>query len=179
MLIRDSIVLVYDIEIFPNVFHCVVKDTETQKIFKLEISERRNDIGKIISLFYRIRNNKTTLGTKYIFCGYNNIHYDNPIINYIIANREELIQLPYFEICQKLDKLSQEIIHSKEGFQPWHKWKYLVFFETLDLLTMLFSQKLRVGLKEMQVTMQYHNVQEYEGDFSKYLPASKIDEMVA
>lgn len=177
MLIRDSIVLVYDIEIFPNVFHCVVKDTETQKIFKLEISERRNDIGKIISLFYRIRNNKTTLGTKYIFCGYNNIHYDNPIINYIIANREELIQLPYFEICQKLDKLSQEIIHSKEGFQPWHKWKYLVFFETLDLLTMLFSQKLRVGLKEMQVTMQYHNVQEYEGDFSKYLPASKIDEL--
>lgn len=179
MLIRDSIVLVYDIEIFPNVFHCVVKDTETQKIFKLEISERRNDIGKIISLFYRIRNNETTLGTKYIFCGYNNIHYDNPIINYIIANREELIQLPDFEICQKLDKLSQEIIYSKEGFQPWHKWKYLVFFETLDLLTMLFSQKLRVGLKEMQVTMQYHNVQEYEGDFSKYLPASKIDEMVA
>ena len=37
MLIRDSIVLVYDVEIFPNVFHCVVKDTETQKIFKLEI----------------------------------------------------------------------------------------------------------------------------------------------
>ena len=179
MLIRDSIVLVYDIEIFPNVFHCVVKDTETQKIFKLEISERRNDIGKIIALFYRIRNNKTPLGTKYIFCGYNNIHYDNPIINYIIANREELIQLPDFEICQRLDKLSQEIIHSKEGFQSWHKWKYLVFFETLDLLTMLFSQKLRVGLKEMQVTMQYHNVQEYEGDFSKYLPASKIDEMVA
>ena len=30
---------------------------------------------------------------------------------------------------------------------------------------MLYSQKLRVGLKEMQVTMQFHNVQEYEGDF--------------
>ena len=31
---------------------------------------------------------------------------------------------------------------------------------------MRFSQKLRVGLKEMQVTMQYSNVEEYDGDFN-------------
>nr|DAE20112.1 MAG TPA: hypothetical protein [CrAss-like virus sp. ctYsL76] len=30
---------------------------------------------------------------------------------------------------------------------------------------MLYSQKLRVGLKEMEVTMQFRNVQEYDGDF--------------
>ena len=48
----------------------------------------------------------------------------------------------------------------------------------MDLLTMLFSQKLRVGLKEMQVTMQYKNVQEYEGDFTKPLPVDDIDEMI-
>lgn len=29
MLIRNKTVYVYDIEIFPNVFHCVVKNTET------------------------------------------------------------------------------------------------------------------------------------------------------
>jgi hypothetical protein len=43
---------------------------------------------------------------------------------------------------------------------------------------MLFSQKLRVGLKEMQVTMQYHNVQEYEGDFNAWLPDDEIDNML-
>ena len=75
--------------------------------------------------------------------------------------------------------LSKEIINSGEGFQSWYKWKYLVFFDTLDLLTMLYSQKLRVGLKEMQVTMQYSNVQEYEGDFNKPLPVSEIDNMIA
>jgi len=187
MIIRDKIVLVYDIEIFPNVFHCVVKDTESKKYLKIEISERRNDLHKIIKLFYRIRNkvnwadNYTTncqLSDKYIFCGYNNIHYDNPIINYIIANREELINLPYFEVCSRLFKLSQDIITSGDGFQSWYKWKYLIFFDTLDLLTMLYSTKLRVGLKEMQVTMQYHNVQEYDGDFTKYLPSDQIDKMV-
>lgn len=44
---------------------------------------------------------------------------------------------------------------------------------------MLYSQKLRVGLKEMQVTMQYENVQEYEGNFDDYLPVTEIDNMVA
>lgn len=44
---------------------------------------------------------------------------------------------------------------------------------------MLYSQKLRVGLKEMQVTMQYHNVQEYDGDFCSDLPDSEIPNMVS
>ena len=44
---------------------------------------------------------------------------------------------------------------------------------------MLYSQKLRVGLKEMQVTMQYHNVQEYDGDFCSDLPVSEIPNMVS
>ena len=177
MLIRNKIVLVYDIEVFPNVFHAVVKNTETSHILKLEISERRNDLNKILLLFHQIKHN-TDCG-KYIFCGYNNIHYDNPIINYLIANQNEFINLHYSDLCLRINMLSKEIINSGEGFQSWYKWKYLVFFDTLDLLTMLYSQKLRVGLKEMQVTMQYSNVQEYEGDFNKPLPVSEIDNMIA
>lgn len=177
MLIRNKIILVYDIEVFPNVFHAVVKNTETSHILKLEISERRNDLNKILLLFRQIKHN-TDCG-KYIFCGYNNIHYDNPIINYLIANQNEFINLHYSNLCLRINMLSKEIINSGEGFQSWYKWKYLVFFDTLDLLTMLYSQKLRVGLKEMQVTMQYSNVQEYEGDFNKPLPVSEIDNMIA
>lgn len=177
MLIRNKIILVYDIEVFPNVFHAVVKNTETGHILKLEISERRNDLNKILLLFHQIKHN-TDCG-KYIFCGYNNIHYDNPIINYLIANQNEFINLNYSDLCLRINMLSKEIINSGEGFQSWYKWKYLVFFDTLDLLTMLYSQKLRVGLKEMQVTMQYSNVQEYEGDFNKPLPVSEIDNMIA
>ena len=55
----------------------------------------------------------------------------------------------------------------------------MIYFDTLDLLTMLYSTKLRVGLKEMQVTMQYRNVQEYEGDFTQNLPLDKFEEMIA
>lgn len=187
MKIRDKTVFVFDIEIFPNVFHIVVKDTETKKYYLFEISSRRNDLPKIIAGFHRIKENikwgdnyttKQKLNTDIIFCGYNNIHYDNPIINYIIANRQELLNDSYSDICFKLFKLSQEIINSEENQLNWHKWKYLVYFDTLDLLTMLYSEKLRVGLKEMQVTMQYHNVQEYDGNFEEFLPEDKIPEMI-
>jgi oxygen-independent coproporphyrinogen-3 oxidase len=43
---------------------------------------------------------------------------------------------------------------------------------------MLFSKALRCGLKEMEVTMQFRNVQEYDGDFSSNLDVSEIDKMV-
>lgn len=187
MKIRDKTVLVYDIEIFPNVFHCVVKNTETKKRYFFEISSRKNDLSRIIEGFYQIRNpinwsnnynTSTKLDTEVIFCGYNNIHYDNPVINYIIDNRYTLLRESTSEICYKLFKLSQEIVTSGEGYQNWHKWKYMIFFDTLDLLTMLYSQKLRVGLKEMQVTMQYPNVQEYDGNFEDFLAEEDIPKMI-
>ncbi len=191
MLIRGKTVYVYDIEIFPNVFHCTVKNTETHKYTFLEISERRNDLPKIIDLFWTIRDvsqnniwekNYTTqqqFQTDKIFCGYNNIHYDNPIINYIIDYQKTMARLSYIEICRSLFNLSNTIIHSVDSnFSAWSKWKYRIYFETLDLLTMLYSQKLRVGLKEMQVTMQFRCVQEYEGDFQSWLPSSEIPNMI-
>ena len=43
---------------------------------------------------------------------------------------------------------------------------------------MLFSQKLRVGLKEMQVTMKFKNVQEYEGKFNENISDEDIPKML-
>ena len=168
MIIREKPVAVYDIEVFSNCFHCVVKDTETGKLFKFEISERKNQLKELVRFFWNC---------KYLICGYNCIHYDNPIINYILDYRAAMSKLSYDKICKSLFNLSNTIIGT-DDFESWKKWKYAKNFETLDLLTMLFSQKLRVGLKEMQVTMQYKNVQEYSGDFRKPIPVTDIDNMI-
>lgn len=171
MILNNNIIYVYDVEVFPNVFTCTIKNTETAKYTIYEISERKNEVYGIIDFF--------TSGGK-IMCGYNNIHYDNPIINFLIDHREQAIVTPYYLICEDIYNLSKEIINSKDNnFTSWSKWKYMRNFPTLDLLTMLFSEKLRCGLKEMQVTMQFPNVQEYEGDFNKWLPASEIDKVIA
>jgi hypothetical protein len=171
MWIQEDKCIVYDIEIFPNVFHCCCKDTETGDIYKFEISERKNQLTELIKFF---------LTPGLIFCGYNNHHYDDVVINYILDYQEKLASLPYWRICQSLFNLSTYIVEdSEESRERLKRWKYAHYFKSMDLLTMQFSQKLRVGLKTMQVTMHYKNVQEYDGDFDQFLPLREIDKMIA
>ena len=173
MIIKGQVVCVYDIEVFENCFHCCVKDTEENQIYKFEISERVNQLTQLVDFFYY-----QNVGR--MFCGYNNHHYDDVIINYIIDFYYKMDSMPTMKVCQSLFNLSQKIIESEEGGDlPFKKWKYAKYFYSMDLLTMQFSRKLRVGLKTMQVTMHYKNVQEYDGDFGLPIPTSKIDEMIA
>jgi len=173
MIIRNSVVIVYDIEIFPNVFHCTCKDTETNKLYFFEISNRKNQLTQLVDFFFY----KNT-GDK-IFCGYNNKHYDDVIINYLIDFYYKMDTLTYDKICKSLFNLSHTIVTSEEGdISKFKRWKYAKYFYSMDLLTMLFSSKLRVGLKEMQVTMHYKNVEEYSGNFDDILKDSEIDSMI-
>lgn len=167
MIIKGLIVQVYDIEIFPNCFSLTIKNTETKEFQFFELSNRKNNLVDLVPLF---------LDKRYIFCGYNNIHYDNPIVNFIIEYKETLKKSTRLDIEYNLFQLSQTII--KGDLEKWKRWKYANNFETLDLLTMLFSQKLRVGLKEMQVTMKHSNVQEYDGDFEAPIPEEDIPKMI-
>lgn len=33
--------MIYDIEVFPNTFHCVLLNTDNEELYKFEISERK------------------------------------------------------------------------------------------------------------------------------------------
>ena len=174
MWIRNRVVVVYDIEIFPNCFHCCCKDTETNQLYKFEISERKNQLEDLVGFFL----SEGQLNMR-MFCGYNNHHYDDVIINYIIDYYNKLTGLPYWRICQSLFNMSQTIVEDEEGSrEKLKRWKYAHYFKSMDLLTMMFSQKLRVGLKTMQATMHYRNVYEYEGDFNEPIPSTEIDNMI-
>lgn len=188
MIIRDKIVYVYDIEVFPNVFHCTVKNTETSELHKFEISYRRNQLDELVEFFHTVNTKYTfedlyttdiKLDTNILFCGYNNLHYDNAIINYIIDCYNIMKYKGYRDICRSVFNLSKVITTSSEDDNSaWRKWKYMICFDSFDILTMLYSNKLRVGLKEIQVTMQYKNVQEFVADWQADLPENQIDSMI-
>lgn len=173
MIIKDLPVVVYDIECFPNVFSITCIHTELNKKVIVEISERKDlkeSLLQIIQLFsYK----------QCLWCGYNNKHYDDAIINFIFDKYQYWLnkKCSYLDVCSDIFNLSDIIINS-EDISKWKKWKYGKNFKSFDLLTMLFSQKLRVGLKEMEITMQVENVDEYEGDFNKPLPVENIDRML-
>lgn len=168
MIIKDKVVIVYDIETFKNCFHVVCKNTETNEYSKFEVSCRKSHINNLVSFF---KNNN------YIFCGYNNKHFDDPVINYIIDYQSIMVNKTYSEVCISIFNFAQTIINS-EDIEIWKKWKYMNLFQSFDLLTMLYSSKLRVSLKEMQVTMHYDNVLEFAGGFDKPLEENQIDEMI-
>lgn len=187
MQIRGKTVFVYDIEVFQNIFHCSAINTETKEIHKFEISPRKNQLSELISFFKQVNlpvswnDNYTTncsIDSDKIFCGYNNLHYDNPVINYIIEYEHVLTEKPVLVITNSIFNLSREITNSGENIEKWKRWKYQVWFDSFDILTMLYSNKLRVGLKEIQVTMQYKNVQEFVCDWSKPLPIEDFDSMI-
>ena len=188
MIIRGKIVYVYDIEVFQNIFHCSVKNTETNDIYKFEISERKNQLRELVKFFKQVdkyitwgdyHTTNINIPANVIFCGYNNLHYDNPIINYIIEYEDKLMQYNIPTICSSIFNLSKTITTSSEdNIDAWKHWKYQIWFDTFDILTMLYSNKLRVGLKEIQVTMQYPNVQEFVCDWTKPLPLEDFDSMI-
>jgi hypothetical protein len=187
MQIRGKTVFVYDIEVFQNIFHCSAINTETKEVHKFEISSRKNQLSELISFFKQVNSpvswndNYTTncsIDSDKIFCGYNNLHYDNPVINYIIEYEHVLTEKPVLVITNSIFNLSKEITNSGENIEKWKRWKYQVWFDSFDILTMLYSNKLRVGLKEIQVTMQYKNVQEFICDWSKPLPIEDFDSMI-
>lgn len=170
MLVKNKPVFVYDLEIFPNLFTCTAKNTESGNIKTFEISDRKNDLTALVKLF---------VCPNIMFCGYNNKHYDDPIMNYVLMNYEHLISLPVWEICRDLKEFSDKIISTKgKQYQSWSKYKFAGLFDSFDLLTMMFSDKLRVGLKAMQVTMGYKNVQEFDGDFEAPVTREEIDEVI-
>lgn len=170
MLIHNKNVVVYDIEVFPNVFHCACRNTETGELRLFEYSVRKNQIKEMVEFFLR---------KDLLFAGYNNHHYDDVVINYIIDFATRFDTFPYQRGTTSIFCLSQAIVTAEEGdISKFKKWKYAHFFESMDILTMMFSSKLRVGLKEMQLTMHYHNVLEYAEGFDKYLKESEIDEMI-
>ena len=173
MVIHNKSIVVYDIEVFPNCFHCTCRDTETNKLYTFEISQRRNQLTELVDFFYYKNDNLR------MFCGYNNKHYDDVVLNYMIQYREQLSRKPWIQVCTSVFNLSNIIVKDEEGrIEKYKRFKYANFFESMDLLTLQFSSKLRVGLKEMQVTMHYPNVQEYEGDFNSPIALDDMEEMI-
>lgn len=167
MKIKDKTVLVYDIESFPNLFTCSILNSENNKLITYEISEDKNDLGKIVALFQL---------KEFYFCGFNNKSYDDVLINYLIIRFDDLRYKPIFEITWLIKSMSDKII--KEPVANWIDYKHAYLFNSFDLMTMIFSAKNRVGLKELEVTMGFYNVMEYEGDFSKNVPKELKDKVI-
>lgn len=157
---------VYDIEVLLNCFLCCARvvggETRT-----FEISERRNDLEEMLAFFQ---------SDKYIFVGYNCSHYDTPIVNMLIYKFLKSKNVRYQDVTDEAYALSAIIINGDQF--SWKNYKYANLFPQIDLMTMMASKALRVGLKSLQVTMCYKNVKEMGIDWRKPIDAKDIDDLI-
>lgn len=168
MILNNKTCVTFDVEVLINCFICTIYNSETKELTTFEISERKNQMSDLIKFF--TENN-------YYYIGYNNIHYDTPIINYCIDYFDNPAY-DYRVITNSIYNLSCVIVSKEDRQKEWIKWKYADYFSQIDLMTMLYSKALRVSLKELQVTMHYKNVQEMKHDWNKPIKLNKIDELI-
>lgn len=156
---------VFDIEVLPNCFICCCKIAGEEGNIKFEISARAFQLAELIAFFRR---------TDLVFVGYNCQHYDTPIINMLIDKYSSFSNGKYMNVTNACYKLSSSIIG---GSWAASEYKWLGYFNQIDLMTMMASKALRVGLKSLQVTMCYHNVQEMHVDWNQFIEPDDIDQL--
>ena len=163
----------FDIEVIPNCFTCAFYSINNKKEVTCEISDRKCEIAKLFRIF--LKNDRT-------FVGYNCSGYDTPIVNmlfdkYYIDEDDYNYEYVKHMFIRSAYSLSSDIIH-RDGGPKFYDYKKMKFFESIDLMTLNFSSMQRVGLKELQVTMKYHNVEEMEVDWNQPISEDRIDNLL-
>jgi len=108
--------------------------------------------------------------------GFNNQTFDNIHTNYCIKNKTVK--------AADLYKISGQIINGQkdQGFNLYKEFKdYLKsdLYESIDLMRLLFSKKLRCSLKELECSLNFKSVREFPHGFDKKLTSSQKEELIA
>ncbi len=146
----------YDIEVLPNFFTVVFIDSESDKVIKLRLES--------IAMIRKV-------ATSYTLIGYNNHNYDDVILKHIIADNathESIYKLSSALVTNKLTRTDAQK-------RLINKYKYMDGIDSIDVMTLLASSKLRVSLKHLQVKIKWHNVLDFEVDWTKPLDPSRFD----
>lgn len=151
--------VIYDIECLPNFFCMCFMPLWSDEKMVIEISKRRDDRAKLRSI------------TKfYTIVGYNSGSYDDTITQMVLSNPSAT--------NAELYELSKSIIKRDFDNRFLKKYKYKRDFDSIDIMTMLASSKLRVSLKHLQVKINWPKVQDFEVDWNKDLPEEEFDKCI-
>lgn len=101
---------VYDIETYPNVFTFACQHVETGNRWYFEISERRNDIHEFVAFLYALRDCGASM------VGFNNLHFDYPVIHHIIQNYPALMHAHPLTIAAFIFTKVDEIFNASNRF---------------------------------------------------------------
>lgn len=165
-------VVIYDLEVMPQVFLATFLDISTGICRTFEISWREDNWGYMLDYLDYLRNNN------YVMVGFNNYYYDYPILHEIWSGIDPF---PYIDFSHLAWEKSEQILQSENRFEN-------VIFERdqkvlqIDLYKVHhFDNKAKtVSLKRLEFNMRRPNIVEYAHGFSESARTdAEMDELIA
>lgn len=145
----DPSFYVFDIETYPNLFSIGLYHFMTDQYWSFECSPRRNDLGHVIKFLQTLHQTKAHL------IGFNNQHFDYPVIHFLINNFHHGVDHRHL-----YDK-AQQIITSND------RWGHIVWpdqelIKQIDLFKIMhFDNNARsTSLKIIEFNMEADSVQD-------------------
>lgn len=164
MTFRLPAAYVYDVESFPNVFTFAAVDLYSDQWFEFEISDWHDDRAALFVYADWCRRNGV------FWIGFNNLHYDYPLMHFIL---EDIERATASDIYEK----SQHILHSDERSEIWENNRII---PQIDLFKIHhFDNKAKTtSLKALQVNMRRRNVLESEIPFGTVLTPDQTNRVI-
>jgi hypothetical protein len=167
----------FDIECYPNFFCLAVEDYDNpddKKFF--EISQFKNDLEELFIYLKYLDNNKCFM------IGFNSIHYDCPVLNYIFLNYSIFQGETGLFISGKIKEVSDHIIGTEFWWNDpvWKQYKYRQNWIDVDLFlywSKMLRQAKRISLKSLGIQLGYHTVQELPYPPNQWLKEEEIKEV--
>lgn len=155
MKIQNKHVVCFKVIVTKDLFVCKLFNSETsgERMFVIrpDSDDVQDTIKSIISSFsYK----------GFLFCGYNNSHYDNALINYIFAMKNDWCEYANpKEVLSCIFNMNEIILN--EDFEQWKLYKYGRNFKSFDLMTMHFSKKERISLQELKFSLNLDHISSF------------------
>lgn len=159
--------VVYDIEVFPNVFTLSAMALDGNTLpHTLEISEYKDDRKAIATWFDYLFLNKTHM------IGFNNLNYDYPIIHFIYKNMNTVTNACIY-------KKSMEIINGNSQFSS-SIWESDRFAPQIDLFKIHHFDNMAkaTSLKSLEINMQALSVMDMPVKVGSTLTRDEIDRLL-
>jgi hypothetical protein len=159
---------IYDEEVYLNVFTIGILEVSTLKYWHFEISDRKNESDSLSQMLSYI------IAVKGRLVGYNNIHFDYPILHVFMTNYGQRIVT-----ARLLYRKCKSIIDATDSFENAVKYKDILIPQ-VDLLKIHhFDNKgKRTSLKSLEIAMRMDSVKDLPFEPGTNLTYEQIDKLI-
>lgn len=160
---------IYDFETYPNVITVSFSHVHSDVVHRFEISDRKNDLLKLVSFCFWLRDIKARI------VGFNNIGFDYIILHYILTNYANGITY------QHIYGVSQEIF-ATDWNDRFSKliWPSDWIIDQIDLFKIhhFDNQNKSASLKYLEFQMRLTNIKDLPFPPGTVLTSPQIDELI-